>query len=88
MEDGRRRRRRHDCGHRRLRDPATGGRPERRRGRGLRAALLAVRRLDGRRVRELAARIEAEEMAKTDRLAASTGLFQPKGEIGLDLLLF
>ncbi|MGD8930397.1 MAG: DUF1214 domain-containing protein [Lysobacterales bacterium] len=30
----------------------------------------------------------AEEMAKTDRLAASTGLFQPKGNIGLDLLLF
>jgi len=44
--------------------------------------------LDGQRVRQVAGRIEAEEMAKADRLAASTGLFQPKGEIGLDLLLF
>ena len=47
-----------------------------------------VAKLDGQRVRQVAERIEAEEMAKADRLAASTGLFQPKGEIGLDLLLF
>jgi len=47
-----------------------------------------VAKLDGERVREVAERITAEEMAKADRLAASTGLFQPKGKIGLDLLLF
>ena len=47
-----------------------------------------VAKHDGKRVRKVAERIEAEEMAKADRLAASTGLFQPKGEIGLDLLLF
>ncbi len=45
-------------------------------------------KLDTKRVRKVAERITAEEMAKADRLAASTGLFQPKGEIGLDLLLF
>jgi len=47
-----------------------------------------IAKIDGKRVRRVAERIAAEEMAKTDRLAASTGLFQPKGEIGLDLLLF
>ena len=47
-----------------------------------------VEKLDGQRFREVAERIEAEEMAKADRLAASTGLFQLKGDIGLDLLLF
>jgi hypothetical protein len=47
-----------------------------------------VATLDGRRVRTVAERIEAEEMAKADRLAASTGLFRLKGDIGLDLLLF
>jgi hypothetical protein len=47
-----------------------------------------VAKLDGKRVRRVAERIAAEEMAKVDRLAASTGLFQPKGEIDLDLLLF
>lgn len=47
-----------------------------------------VAKLDGNRARKVAERIEAEEMAKADRLAASTGLFQPKGEMGLDLLLF
>ncbi len=47
-----------------------------------------VETLDGRRVRQVAERIEAEEMARADRLAASTGLFKRKGEIGLDLLLF
>ena len=44
--------------------------------------------LDSKRIRKIVERIEAEEMAKADRLAASTGLFQPKGQIGLDLLLF
>ena len=47
-----------------------------------------VATLDGQRVREVAERIEAEEMAKADRLAASTGMFKLKGDIGLDLLLF
>ena len=47
-----------------------------------------VAKLDGQRVRKVAEGIEAEEMAKADRLAANTGLFQPKGGIGLDLLLF
>jgi hypothetical protein len=47
-----------------------------------------VANLDGQRIRKVASRIEAEEMAKADRLAASTGLFKRKGEIGLDLLLF
>ena len=47
-----------------------------------------VVKLDSKRIRKVAERIEAEEMAKADRLAASTGLFQPKGQIGLDLLLF
>ena len=47
-----------------------------------------VVKLDGQRLREVAKRIEAEEMAKADRLAASTGLFKLKGDIGLDLLLF
>ena len=47
-----------------------------------------VAKLDGQRVRQVAERVAAEEMTKTDRLASSTGLFQPKGEIGLDLLLF
>ena len=47
-----------------------------------------VAKLDGKRVRQVAERIEAEEMAKIESLASSTGLFQPKGEIGLDLLLF
>jgi hypothetical protein len=47
-----------------------------------------VAKIDGERVRQVAERIAAEEMAKTDPLAASTGLFQPRGEIGLDLLLF
>jgi hypothetical protein len=47
-----------------------------------------VATLDGQRLREVAERIEAEEMAKADRLAASTGMFKLKGDIGLDLLLF
>ena len=47
-----------------------------------------VAKLDSKRIRKIAERIEAEEMAKADRLAASTGLFKPKGEISLDLLLF
>jgi hypothetical protein len=47
-----------------------------------------VATIDGQRVRQVAERTAAEEMAKVDRLAASTGLFQPKGKIGLDLLLF
>ena len=47
-----------------------------------------VARLDSEKFREIAQRITDEEMAKADKLAASTGLFQPKGEIGLDLLLF
>ena len=46
-----------------------------------------VAKIDGQRVRQVAERIYAEEMAKADSLASSTGLFQPKGEIGLDLLL-
>jgi hypothetical protein len=47
-----------------------------------------VAKLDSEKFREIAQRITGEEMAKADKLAASTGLFQPKGEIGLDLLLF
>lgn len=47
-----------------------------------------VKQLDGKRLREVAERIEAEEMAKANRLAASTDMFQPKGEIDLDMLLF
>ena len=47
-----------------------------------------VAKLDGQRLREVAERIEAEEMAKADRLAASTGMFKQKGDIDLDLLLF
>lgn len=47
-----------------------------------------VRQLNGERVRMVAERIEAEEIAKADRLAASTGLFQPKGDMNLDLMLF
>ena len=47
-----------------------------------------VAKLDGEKFRAIAQRITDEEMAKADKLAASTGLFQPKGEIGLDLLLF
>jgi hypothetical protein len=47
-----------------------------------------VAKLDGQRIRGIAERIEAEEMVKADRLAASTGLFKLKGDIGLDLLLF
>ena len=47
-----------------------------------------VAKLDDKRLRQVAERIEAEEMAKTDRLAASTGLFKLKGDIDLDLLLF
>lgn len=39
-----------------------------------------VARLESVRVRKVAERIEAQEMAKADRLAASTGLFQPKGK--------
>jgi hypothetical protein len=45
-------------------------------------------KLESEKFREIAQRITDEEMAKADKLAASTGLFQPKGEIGLDLLLF
>ena len=47
-----------------------------------------VVKLDSEKFREIAQRITDEEMAKADSLAASTGLFQPKGNIGLDLLLF
>ena len=47
-----------------------------------------VAKLDSEKFREIAQRITDEEMAKADKLAASTGLFQPKAEIGLDLLLF
>ena len=47
-----------------------------------------VAEINGQRVRQVAERIYAEEVAKADPLASSTGLFQPKGEIGLDLLLF
>ena len=46
-----------------------------------------VAKIDGHHVRQVAERIYAKEMAKADSLASSTGLFQPKGEIGLDLLL-
>jgi len=49
-------------------------------------------KLDGKRVRQIAERIFSEEMAKTHdpefKEKAMTGLFQPKGEIGLDLLLY
>ncbi|MDK9556703.1 DUF1214 domain-containing protein [Marinobacter sp. M216] len=44
--------------------------------------------LDGERVRKVAERIEAEEMAKAGQMAANTGLFKTKGDIGLELLLF
>jgi hypothetical protein len=47
-----------------------------------------VAQVDGRRIRGVAERVFDEEMAKVDQLASSTGLFQPKGQIGLDLLLF
>ncbi|WP_019670439.1 DUF1214 domain-containing protein [Eudoraea adriatica] len=47
-----------------------------------------VVKLDSEKFRDIAQRITDEEMAKADKLAASTGLFQPKGEISLDLLLF
>lgn len=47
-----------------------------------------VVKLDNEKFRAIAQRITDEEMAKADKLAASTGLFQPKGEISLDLLLF
>ena len=47
-----------------------------------------VAKLDTTRMRKVAEQVTAEEMAKADRLAASTGLFKLKGEIGLDLLLF
>jgi hypothetical protein len=51
-----------------------------------------VAQIDGEGVRQVAERIFAEEMAKATDPAfqekALTGLFQPKGEIGLDLLLF
>jgi hypothetical protein len=47
-----------------------------------------VAKIDGHHVRQVAERIYAEEMTKADRFGSSTGLFQPKGEIGLDLLLF
>ncbi len=45
-------------------------------------------KLDSEKFRKIAERVTQEEMAKADKLAASTGLFQPKGEISLDLLLF
>jgi hypothetical protein len=44
--------------------------------------------IDGAKIRKAAERIAAEEMAKSSQLAANTGLFLPKGKIGLDLLLF
>jgi hypothetical protein len=47
-----------------------------------------VSKLDSRHVGQIAERIEAEEMARSDRLATSTKLFNPKGKIALDLLLF
>jgi hypothetical protein len=47
-----------------------------------------VTKLDGQGIRQVAERIQAEEMGKSDRLAASTGLFKLKGDIDLDLLLF
>jgi hypothetical protein len=47
-----------------------------------------VAKLDSEKFSVIAQGITDEEMAKADELAASTGLFQPKGEIGLDLLLF
>jgi hypothetical protein len=49
-------------------------------------------KIDGKRVRQVAERIFSEEMAKvTDpefKKKSSTGMFQPKGEISLDLLLY
>lgn len=45
-------------------------------------------KLDGKRFRQTAERISAEELTKTDDLAADIGLFQPKGQISLDLMLF
>ncbi|QDU71012.1 DUF1214 domain-containing protein [Mucisphaera calidilacus] len=47
-----------------------------------------IAKIDGKRVRKVAERIESDEMAKANRLAASTDLFQPKGDMALDLLLF
>jgi long-subunit fatty acid transport protein len=51
-----------------------------------------VAKLDGQRVRQVAERIFSEEIARPQDPAFSekavTGLFQPKGKIGLDLLLF
>jgi len=47
-----------------------------------------VVKLDSDKFSAIAQRITNEEMAKADKLAASTGLFQPKGEMSLDLLLF
>ncbi len=47
-----------------------------------------VAKLDTKRLRKVAEQVTAEEMAKADRLAASTGMFKLKGDIGLDLLLF
>ena len=47
-----------------------------------------VAKLDGQRLRAVAERIEAEEMAKIDPLAASTDMFKQKGDIDLELLLF
>jgi hypothetical protein len=51
-----------------------------------------VAKLDGQRVRQAAERVFSGEMAKTHDPAfkrrTMTGLFQPKGRIGLDLLLY
>lgn len=47
-----------------------------------------VAKIDSKRIREIAERIVPEEVSKADTLAANTGLFQPKGEISLELLLF
>jgi hypothetical protein len=51
-----------------------------------------VAKLDGQRTRQAAERIFSEEMARTHDPAfqerAMTGLFQQKGQIGLDLLLY
>jgi hypothetical protein len=47
-----------------------------------------VVKLDSEKFREISQRITEEEMAKANELAANTGLFQSKGEISLDLLLF
>ncbi|PCO07133.1 hypothetical protein AWR36_004095 [Microbulbifer flavimaris] len=45
-------------------------------------------KLDGQRVGRVAERIQDEEMAKSDSMLKNPGLFQPKGKIDLDLLLF